>query len=240
VPPRTFLLFYIGRGTMGWFGTVIDKDFQYSDEKALIRDSLTWTSGDFVASIEQLSKVGSEWYAAIKFTPREDIGLFEDHNYYVSDIIDGSITWAAIIGVRRSSDGGVCDLMQKHVEESMGPVSSWSRAPISLIEKLSPLKPDADGDSVIWIERWRSRCREHHERRVKVGSLKDGAVIKLANALSFTNVGELAVFKKDPLGKNSWLGYRNLDDFDRGFSVARCILRQADILRAGFFEVIPD
>ena len=111
MPPRTFLLFYIGRGTMGWFGTVIDKDFQYSDEKALIRDSLTWTSGDFVASIEQLSKVGSEWYAAIKFTPREDIGLFEDHNYYVSDIIDGSITWAAIIGVRRSSDGGVCDVV---------------------------------------------------------------------------------------------------------------------------------
>lgn len=138
------------------------------------------------------------------------------------------------------------------MEESMGPISSLARAPISLIEKLSPLKSDADGDNVIWdawdadgdnviwIEFWRSRCREHHERRAKVGSLKDGAVIKLANALSFANVGELTVFKKDPLGKNSWLGYRNLDELDRGFSVARCILRQADILRAGFFEVIPD
>ncbi|MDA8663978.1 hypothetical protein N9L66_03350 [Porticoccaceae bacterium] len=225
---------------MGSISTVIDKDFQYSDEKALIRDSLTWTSDDFIASIEQLSKVGSAWYAAIEFTPREDVGLFEDHHYYVSDSKDGSITWAAIIGVHRSTYGGVCYFGRKSMEESMGPVSSWSRAPISLIEKLSPLKPDADGDSVIWIERWRSRCCEHHERRAKVGSLKDGAVIKLANALSFPNVGELTVFKKVSLGKNSWLGYRNLDDLDRGFSVARCILRQADILRAGFFEVIPD
>ena len=218
---------------MGWTGKNISRGFSYADEKALIQDVLSWPGGgEFTASLLQLSRQGSVWYAAVQFLPA-DPGHFADHAYYVADPIDGSITWAAVILTSRSG----YDFMYKDLEESMGPYKC--SAPASLINKLSPLKDGTTGAADI-IRAWRGSALAQQVLQKKVRGLKDGDVINLKDAARFPCFGNLSVFKKvSGVGASIYRGYRSVNDVAEGLSVGFCRLTSRDLMGYGFEKISP-
>ena len=218
---------------MGWTGNYIGSNFSYADEKKIIQDLFVWTDqSELTGSLVQLSKQGSTWYAAVKYLPA-DPNKFADHPYYLADPADGSITWAAVILTSRSGS----EFMYKDLEESMGPYEC--SAPISLVNKLSPLKEGADGCANN-VRSWRDNCVAKQAQQKALRSLKDGDVISLADAVSFPGLGRLRVFKKvSAFGRGVYRGYRSVADVARDFPVGFCRLTPRDLLSCGFEKLSP-
>mgnify|MGYP006109258281 CR=1 FL=1 len=223
------------KNIMGWTGNYISSNFSYADEKKLIQDLFTWPGeSEYAASLLQLSKQGSAWYAAVQFLPA-DPDKFAGHPYYLADPIDGSITWAAVILTSRSGS----EFMYKDLEESVGP--NECKAPLSLLKKLSPLKENVTDNPGIWAGRWRDKCIDAANGKKQAKSLKDGYVIKLGRPMIFSGWGDLSIFKKETMfGSNLYRGYRTEGDVVNGRSVGLCRLPTRHLVDYDFSIISPD
>ena len=165
---------------MGWTSYCDPSRVQgYADEKAEIKRLCTFENDTLSQGPLQMSKVGSTWYAAVKTTPRLGVSLLS--NGYTPDD-DGSYTFAAVILVKYHER---C-FGYKAMDETMGPCES--RAPISLLKKLSPLcKPDS------YAHAWRARCHDF----ANIPKFAIGDVIKLGSPIKTQDGNEIKTVRKD-------------------------------------------
>lgn len=159
---------------MGWtFYANHNSPRTYAEEKAEIIRLFTPARDSAVTfEVLQASKVGSAWYVAVKITGREQ-------GRYVTGP-DGSFVAAAVILTRRSDGWGYKDM-----DEHAGP--NESRAPVSLLAKLSPL---TDTDLNDYARQWRDRCTAYAKRyKPEIGHR-----LKLANPVTLQNGSEIQTF----------------------------------------------
>ena len=179
---------------MGWlFYTDPSRVQDHAGEKAEITRLTTYKGDDVAYEPLQLSKVGSTWYVAVRKRPLNGVPIAQDHFMTAED---GSFVFAAVFLVRY--DQGCFGY--KDMDETMGP--NESRAPISLIRKLSPLiEPKDDEDTRHWAQNWRARCKAYAE----IPSYQAGDVIALGTPLPLQNGATLRTVRKDTYihrGKN--------------------------------------
>ena len=129
---------------------------------------LTQAAKDSGMSLDvlQLSKVGSVWYAAVKVTGSPNPAP------YVPDESGSYVAAAVVLTTRRGGEWGYKDM-----SETSGP--NAAHAPLSLIDKLSPL---SDHGAAVYAKSWRGRCAVH-AARIKP---QEGDRIRLAAPLPFT------------------------------------------------------
>lgn len=169
---------------MGWlFYTDPNRVKGHAGEKDEITRLTTHKGDDVEYRPLQLSKVGSTWYAAVEKRPVGDNQIEQSH-YVLND--DGSYVFAAIFLVKY--DQGCFGY--KDMDETMGP--NEARAPLSLIQKLSPLVEDKN-DTHQWAQKWRARCKAFAE----IPTYKVGDVIVLARPLAMQNGRTINTVRKD-------------------------------------------
>lgn len=170
---------------MGWlFYTDPNRVIGHAGEKDEITRMTTFSNDEESYRPLQVSKVGSTWYAAVEKRPRNGTPIAQ--RVYVPNE-DGSFVFAAIFLVKYHEG---C-FGYKDMDETMGP--NQARAPMSLIQKLSPLVETKENDSSSkWAKRWRSSCKAF----AAIPSYKVGDVIELGRHIELESGHVLKRVKK--------------------------------------------
>ena len=141
---------------MGW-------TFHYGrprDEKQEILKLLTWPDDlPYTAEVLKLRKVGSIWFVAVRFSPKDGATLPDSIKSGYTPDENGAVT--ACIVILTKVDRG--DWGYKDMSEDMGPAEPYCRCPNSILKLLSPT-------SAPYALNFRERSRKWNSRpRLKIG-----------------------------------------------------------------------
>jgi len=136
---------------MGW---TIHYDIP-TDERREILNILRWP---YPAEVLKLRKVGSIWFAAVRFSPKGDTLPENIRGQYTPDHTGSITACIVILTSRKNGEWGYKDM-----SEDMGPAEPYCRCPNSILKLLSPT-------SNPYALAFRDRCRRWNNRsRLNIG-----------------------------------------------------------------------
>jgi hypothetical protein len=169
---------------MGWM-------FPYqrpSDPAQYLRDHcLKWTPkpDGSVPQVVDHAKVGTIHYFAVRFPASFTVSDYFEHD------LDGSYTVCLVFLTQ--SHPGPDGWGYKDMDECCGP--SEATCPVRILDKLSPIKPDAD----TYAREWREKCREYaRTKSAQAASRKklcDGMKVTFTEPLTFTDGSKASEFQ---------------------------------------------
>lgn len=166
---------------MGW--TITHKDPRESAADFLKRNCLTWSVPPEAHPVVVTTATGSNCIAfAVRFPAAFWERQARTQRAFMRDE-DGAVTTALVFLISGGERGDrEYNFGYKDMDECCGP-----NAPVSasILRHLSPLDLEHGGDSAIWAQAWRERCKAYSASRSSRVALKEGARVTLAEPLSF-------------------------------------------------------
>lgn len=130
---------------------------------------------EYAKAVIGTATTSSAFYAVLEVDAEQNTSLVPDEN--------GKVRYAYVIRTGGGDGRGYFNFSYKVQTEFSGPLET--QCPARLLDRLSPFKDDANGDSDGWARNWREACR----KRIQVmQALKTvGVTVKLPNAVQFTD-----------------------------------------------------